>query len=248
MRFPIQPPPHLHFSEEWVDQTPSTNQTLKRRLSAAHLPDGFILATHHQTNGRGRGSRSWTAPAGKVLCCSLFHATLLPPVQIPALTMAIALGVSDFLLQKMQISAAPKWPNDLLVGSRKICGILSEHIASKGVIVGIGLNLTLTEQDLLGIDRPATSIRHETEQEWSPEDALKSLLPFLAPRIQTWDQGGFELFRDEWTERAGPIGKPLCVHDGSLKKSGTLAGFGTHGELLLQTLTGKETIWSGEIS
>ena len=77
---------------------------------------------------------------------------------------------------------------------------------------------------------------------------LEALFQPLEYWISQWADGGFSSLRKIWTEKAGPIGKPLRVHDGALRKSGTLAGFGEHGELLLQTENGLETIWSGDVS
>ena len=63
-----------------------------------------------------------------------------------------------------------------------------------------------------------------------------------------WEEGGFCRLRQSWTDMAGPLGKPLTVRDGDMKKTGTLAGFGEHGELLLETAAGIEPIWSADLS
>jgi BirA family biotin operon repressor/biotin-[acetyl-CoA-carboxylase] ligase len=161
--------------------------------------------------------------------------------------MAAALGVND-LLRSMGIRSAPKWPNDVLVGKRKICGILSERIDPAGIIVGVGLNVNMPTEEAEAIDRPATSILMESDRAHDIPGMLEALLPHLDYWIGEWETGGFPRLREIWTIQAGPVGKPLTVHDGEIKKSGTLAGFGDHGELLLQTAAGLETIWSGDVS
>ena len=166
--------------------------------------------------------------------------------------MAVSLAVCEMLNQHY-IPATPKWPNDVLVGGKKICGILSERVESAlqpkpGIIVGIGLNVNMAAAEAAAIDRPATSMLIETGQSRALPETLESLFQPLERWICQWEKGGFSALKAVWTEKAGPIGKPLTVHDGNTKKSGTLAGFGEHGELLLNTPNGLETIWSGDVS
>ena len=161
--------------------------------------------------------------------------------------MAAALAVND-LLQNSGIDSSPKWPNDILVGNRKICGILSEYVSSCGIIVGIGLNVNMTREEAERIDRPATSIFIETGRPADIFQTLEKLFQPLEKRIQQWEAGGFNAIREEWICKAGPIGKPLRVHDGDTVKSGILAGFGNYGELLLKTNSGVETVWAGDVT
>jgi len=241
----------MHFNIDWHDRLGSTNATMRERFFApGSIGHGLVIAAREQTSGRGRQDRKWLSAPNTNLCFSLFLATTAPLIQVPSLTMAAALAVTD-LLNSMGIRATPKWPNDVLVGDRKICGILSERVeqASKsGIIVGIGLNVNMSCDEAAVIDRPATSILIEKGQATDPSRLLAALLPQLEFWIDRWTGGGFSAIREVWTEKAGPIGKQLSVHDGDLRKVGTLAGFGDHGELLLETLSGLETIWSGDVT
>lgn len=243
----------MKFSIEWFDRLASTNLSMRERFfEGAALRDGTLIAAREQTAGRGRQERRWQSAADRDLCCSLFIETDAAPASVPSLTMAAALAVND-LLRGMGIRSAPKWPNDVLVGRRKICGILSERVERAappraGVVVGIGLNVNMTGEEAERIDRPATSMLIERGAAADPADILNRLLEPLAFWIGRWQAGGFGALREVWTLQAGPIGKPLSVHDGDIIKSGTLAGFGRHGELLLETADGVETIWCGEVS
>lgn len=240
----------MRFEIEWHERLGSTNAYLRDHFSRNKpISDGYIIAAREQTSGRGRQDRKWLSAPDTNLCFSLFLETAAPLIQVPSLTMAAALAVTD-LLQSKGIRAAPKWPNDVLVGDRKICGILSERVeqgSKRGIIVGIGLNVNMTSEETAAIDRPATSILIESGKMNSPDRILEELLPQLEFWIARWQSGGFTAIRDIWTEKAGPIGKPLSVHDADLRKSGKLAGFGEHGELLLETEKGLETIWSGDV-
>jgi BirA family biotin operon repressor/biotin-[acetyl-CoA-carboxylase] ligase len=223
-----------------------------RLFQGLEIESGHIVAAREQTAGRGRQDRKWLSAPGQNLCFSLFIQTDAEPMATPSLTMAAALAVTEMLAAK-GINAAPKWPNDVLVGGKKICGILSERVErpevpKTGIIIGIGLNVNMTTEEAQAIDRPATSMLIESGRAADIVQTLEALFQPLDHWIGEWETGGFSNLREIWTEQAGPIGKPLAVHDGGIKKSGTLAGFGHHGELLLETRNGIETIWSGDVS
>lgn len=241
----------MKFDVEWHDRVGSTNGTMRERVtSSGGVGNGLVIAAREQTNGRGRQDRKWLSSPNTNLCFSLYVETDVDLRQVPSLTMSAALAVTD-LLNAKGIRAVPKWPNDVLVGDRKICGILSErveHGARRGIIVGIGINVNMSSEEAAGIDRPATSILIEIGQSCDPARLLEELLPQLEFWINRWQSGGFPAIREIWIEKAGPIGKRISVHDGDIRVSGVLAGFGECGELLLETEAGIETIWSGDVS
>ncbi|VGO23100.1 biotin--[acetyl-CoA-carboxylase] ligase [Pontiella sulfatireligans] len=243
----------MQFKVDWHDRLGSTNTYMKQRfIRESDIPSGSIVATREQTAGRGRQERKWLSAPDTNLCFSLFIATPAELMAVPSLTMAIAMAVSE-MLNRLRIPAAPKWPNDVLVDGKKICGILSERVESgdssaTGIIVGIGLNVNMSSVEAEAIDRPATSMLIVSSQAHDLCRTLESLFQPLEHWIEEWKQGGFPRLRESWTQQAGPIGKRLTVHDGDVIKSGTLAGFGDHGELLLNTENGVETIWSGDVS
>jgi BirA family biotin operon repressor/biotin-[acetyl-CoA-carboxylase] ligase len=247
----------MKFSVEWFERMASTNGAMRERFfSGADLRNGLIIAARDQTAGRGRQDRQWLSAPGRNLCFSLFIETGAELSAVPSLTMAAALAVND-LLRSMHIRSAPKWPNDVMVQERKICGILSERVErdappaagpGRGIIVGIGLNVNMSSEEAGRIDRPATSVLMESGRAEDINRLLEALFDPLSYWICEWEKGGFAALRDPWTEKAGPVGRTLTVHDGEVRKHGTLAGFGEHGELLLQTDNGIETIWSGDVS
>jgi BirA family biotin operon repressor/biotin-[acetyl-CoA-carboxylase] ligase len=241
----------MEFDIEWHDRLGSTNACMRERFytSGAMVP-GLVIAAREQTNGRGRQDRKWLSSPNSSLCFSIFLENNSELIRIPSLTMAAALGVTE-LLNSKSIRAAPKWPNDVLMDEKKICGILSErveHDSNHGIIVGIGLNVNMSSEEAAAIDRPATSMMIESGRAFDSGRILEELLPHLNYWIDEWMTGGFAAIRQAWTEKAGPIGKRLSVHDGDICKSGKLAGFGEHGELLLETDNGLETIWSGDVT
>lgn len=128
----------------------STNDELRRRVQhePEEWPDGSVLVTDDQTAGRGRLGRSWTAPAGGSIAISLLVRADLPPTAIGWLPLLAGLAMTR-ALRDLGVPAALKWPNDVLVRGRKLCGILAELLpGADGLIVGAGVNLTLTEEEL----------------------------------------------------------------------------------------------------
>jgi BirA family biotin operon repressor/biotin-[acetyl-CoA-carboxylase] ligase len=243
----------MTFEVEWHDRLGSTNAYMKEHFTQGlKIGNGTIFATREQTAGRGRSDRKWLSGPDTNLCFSLFIETSCALIDVPSLTMAAALGITEYLNAQL-IPASPKWPNDVLVGNKKICGILSERVErstfpTAGIIVGIGLNVNMSSEEADSIDRPATSMLIESGKAGDLFQTLENLFQPLEYWIGEWQSGGFSNLRKTWTEKAAPLGKALTVHDGPIKKSGTLAGFGDHGELLLQTPAGLETIWSGDVS
>lgn len=126
-----------------LEEVDSTNSYVTRH--AAGLPDMTMVIAERQTAGRGQRGNSWESEPGRNLTVTLFHRpeNLEPRAQF-ALSEAVALAVADYLLAE-GLEAAVKWPNDIYVGDRKICGILIEHSVMPGLIehsrIGIGLNV-----------------------------------------------------------------------------------------------------------
>ena len=158
--------------------------------------------------------------------------------------MAAAVAVAE-LLEAEGLNPSLKWPNDVLVNGRKICGILSEGIPG-GVIIGIGLNVNMKSAD--HIDQPATSVLIETGRRCDVDTLLDKLLKQLSPRIDEWAQGGFPKIRKNWEGKIKTLGKPVSVRDGAAVRTGILAGFGEAGELLLREHDGSvSAIWAGDL-
>jgi BirA family biotin operon repressor/biotin-[acetyl-CoA-carboxylase] ligase len=232
---------------QWHDSLESTNVHLRTLLAAdAALPSGTMVAAHQQTAGRGRYDRVWLSSPGMNLTFSILLRPDVPQSWLPSLTMAVALGISK-ALSHLGISAQLKWPNDVRVNGKKICGILSEYVPGPGqttgaLIVGIGLNVNMTVKELGAIDQPATSIYAETDTSMNIFDILALVLEQLPESVDLWEQGGFEAIRKKWIAQAEGLGHAISVGTGERAKTGTLTGFGPYGELLLCDCQGQEHI------
>ena len=238
-------------SPEWIDRVTSTNTVLIDRLNGdEQLTSGYVLATTDQTAGRGRGQHRWTSQPGRDLCVSFVLHAQIEPSHLCSLSMAVALGIVA-CLEKFGIKAQTKWPNDVVVGDRKISGILPELTrgSPQPIVIGMGINIGMsTTEAETQIDQPATSLFMETGKTPMPSELLATLLSTLSPRIDDWMTHGFAAMLASWEDYCVGLGDRVRIIDGNGRSySGTLVGFGGNGQLLLKDATGTTEIWSGTL-
>ncbi len=237
---------------EWHESLPSTSLYLRQRLAAEpDLPSGTVIAAREQTAGRGQRGRSWITTPGRDLACSFLLRTEVDLTWIPSLSLVVSLGVAK-ALEDIGIAPTLKWPNDVLVGGRKISGVLIENIPARDgsniCLVGIGVNVNMDAETLARVGRPATSLRMETGRGIAIEAVLAGLLETLPEVVGAWEDGGFSAVRTAWTERARAVGRPVEVAFGRTVVRGTLVGLGEYGELLVREVGGAERrLWTGEL-
>jgi BirA family biotin operon repressor/biotin-[acetyl-CoA-carboxylase] ligase len=166
---------------EHVGSTPST-----QLLLAPDAPEGALVVAEEQTAGRGRLGRSWFAPAGTSLLCSLQLRPDTPTERLPELTGVAARACADAIAALTGLEPALKFPNDVLVGGRKVAGILAEARDGR-VVLGVGINVNVPADELPeDVDRPATSLRVETGRELDRAELLAELLERLERRYDAW--------------------------------------------------------------
>jgi BirA family transcriptional regulator, biotin operon repressor / biotin---[acetyl-CoA-carboxylase] ligase len=236
----------MNFKINWYERLPSTNTFLKELAGLkGQLPSGTVVVAREQTQGRGRMEREWLSGANENLTFSLLLSDTIATHQWPSATMAAAVAIAE-MLEEAEILASLKWPNDVLVNGKKICGILAERIP-QGLIIGIGLNVNMPSAD--HIDQPATSVLMETGKRANVDELLEKLLKHLSVRLDEWGEGGFSKVRKRWEEKVPSIGKSVTVRDGNALRTGVLAGFGENGELLLLEADGiTRPVWAGDVS
>jgi len=166
---------------EHVDSIPST-----QLLLAADEPEGALVAAEEQTEGRGRLGRRWLAPRGTSLLCSLQLRPDVPGDRLPELTGVAAQAVAETVAALAGVEPELKFPNDVLVGGRKLAGVLAEARESR-VVLGIGINVNVGEDELpREVDTPATSLLVETGRELDRAELLVELLERLERRYDAW--------------------------------------------------------------
>jgi BirA family transcriptional regulator, biotin operon repressor / biotin---[acetyl-CoA-carboxylase] ligase len=176
-------------------------------LAATGAAEGSWLRADQQTGGKGRLGRQWQSPPGNLYASTLVR--LRPHDPSPAsLTFVVALAVDETLrLFAPDVTFSIKWPNDVLAGGAKLCGILLER-ADDAIVIGIGVNLAVHPH---GLDRPVTSLVALGVAPPSPQIFAEALADVFARWLDQWRNAGLAAIRTAWLARAHPIGTALSV-------------------------------------
>lgn len=231
-----------------VDTTGSTNADLVAQARSG-APSGTVLVAAHQSGGRGRLDRTWTAPPGTSLAIS---ALLRPPEQVPVmrwlwLPLLAGLAVVDAVGVATGASAELKWPNDVLIDGRKLCGILSERIvdAQQGdaAVIGMGINTRLRGDQL---PVPTATSLALAGVEVDERELVVAVLAALAHWYRRWlDE---EDFADAMTERCSTIGRLVRVELGAGRTAvGTAVGIDSDGRLLVEVGERTQAFSAGDV-
>ena len=237
-----------------------STQARARELARAGAPHGTLVVSKVQTGGRGRLGRRWGSPAG-----GLWMSLVLRPgisTRIAArITQTAAVGVAK-ALREVGVEAEIKWPNDLLVEGRKVCGILAESsvesvpVAAKKVgpgeerrvdfvVLGIGLNANLDPKDLGVPEDEAATLRSELGRDVNMLALLKSLLSHLDAELARIDD--FESILDDWRSLNCTLGERVRVRRFGEVLEGVALDLGPEGALLLKTSDGVVELFEGEV-
>ena len=212
----------MQFIVHNLDSTDSTQRDVQR-LAAAGAPEGTVVTARHQRAGRGRRGHEWWDAPGQSLLASVLLRPPAPPAAVPQLSLVAGLAVAE-ALESLGVTARIRWPNDLLVDDRKVCGILAEassEVSRDGVgrlhhvILGIGINLDQTEFPAPLAGR-ATSLRLVTGRAQDRDAVLAAVLAQLERCYTTWRTGGFAALRAAWLAHALLPGQIVRLPDGTL--------------------------------
>ncbi|MCP4302923.1 MAG: biotin--[acetyl-CoA-carboxylase] ligase [Gammaproteobacteria bacterium] len=205
-----------------------------------------VAATDNQTAGRGRHGRTWQSPPGSGLCLSMAYTFASSPENLPALTLAIGLGVIETLRDLDVNGVQLKWPNDLIVIDGKLGGILTEAQSGPGgamtVVSGIGLNIDLAERMDFGQETNGAlrivDLKSHVGQLPGRNQIAASIVSGLSRTFVDYEAGGFSLFADQWPENDWLLGRELTIDSPQQVITGIGAGIANDGALLVDTLSG----------
>lgn len=222
--------------------TDSTN-VQARRLAEEGAHEGTVVVADQQNAGRGRLGRRWESPFGVNLYCSIILRPEIPVRQAPQLTFLSAVAVAETLKEICHLSAAVKWPNDILVDSAKISGLLNEMSAETEqihfVILGIGINLNMVaEQFPEVLNYPVTSALLATGERVDRLVFLQTLLRRLDAYYAEFLKEGFVPIRRRWESLCDIMNRRVDVDLGSETLNGTVVGLDLEGALRLQLENG----------
>ncbi len=233
-------------------ETDSTNIQC-RRLAAEGWPEGTLVVSECQNAGKGRRGRGWVSPAGTGIWMSLLLRPEIPPQKASMLTLVAALAVEKGIRLGTGLDSRIKWPNDLVIGQKKICGILTEMRTqgnvTEHVVVGIGINANIKEFPE-EIKESATSLYLVKGEEINRKKVIGCVMAAFEEYWETFLQTlDLRALKEEYDAKLVNLGRQVRVLEPGGEYTGLCRGIGSEGELLVVLPDGEEkTIFSGEVS
>jgi BirA family biotin operon repressor/biotin-[acetyl-CoA-carboxylase] ligase len=243
------------YYEEKVDST----NTLARELSVKGVKNGSVVISDYQEKGRGRNGKIWTSPCG----CNIYMSIILKPKFSPevaqGMTILAAVSVADAIAEVASLKPQIKWPNDILIGSKKVSGILTEmstqNMIIEHIIVGIGINVNAEENDMEdGIKNIATSLLIESKKTdgftglLNRNKLITSILNKFDKYYEMFLSTGLSSVLQYYQKYFNMIGKEIEINIKDKRVKGQVVGIDSKGALLLKTGENElEKVVSGEI-
>ncbi len=225
----------------------STMEVAKREARLGTV-EGTVVIAGEQTAGKGRIGRIWLSPKGSLALSIILYPSL---VYLPSLMMLASLAVVRSIEAVTGLKAQVKWPNDVLVNGRKVCGILIESGVQRDTvtyaIIGIGVNVNLRVSDFSEISPLATSLSDELGRDISLLSLIRRLLVEVEGLYLTLVAGGS--ICEEWRDNLVTLGKKVKIESGKNKYAGIAESVAADGSLLLRRANGSLTkIVAGDVT
>lgn len=236
----------VHY--ETIDST----NTEARRYSKTGAESGLVVTARKQTAGKGRRGRSWKSPADENLYFSVLLRPTFTPEKAPMLTLLMAYSVAK-ALQKEKIHTEIKWPNDLVLSKKKICGILTEMNLADGqvedVIVGVGLNVN-TVKFSKELEDKATSLSVEVGRKLECGELLGSILEEFDGQYQHFlEVLDLSFSQEEYNQMLINRNREVMVLEPGKEYQAEALGINERGELMVRKEDGSiENVFAGEVS
>lgn len=228
----------------------STNEEVKRRASDGE-PEGLVVAAEEQTAGKGRLGRNWQSQADGGVYFTFLIRPELPPSDIASITLAAGYAVCLAIRHYTGCDARIKWPNDIIIGTKKVCGILTEMAAQSDrldyVAIGIGINVNQTDFPD-EIKTKATSLYLENGRKFDRSDFLAAVIKQLDTVLNSFLVSlSISDFAD-FKNLCATIGRTVSVERSGITIVGTAEDITTKGELIINSDGQKITVNSGEVT
>ena len=251
LRAELLQPGALWRTLDVVSQTGSTNADLAARARAG-AESGTVLITDFQSAGRGRLGRTWTAPPGTSIAMSvLVHPHDVATARWTWLPLLAGVAVVEALRRAAEAHAVLKWPNDVLVEGRKICGILAERVdtpSGPACVVGMGLNVHLTEEELPVPTATSLAVLNPSRV-MGRNPLVTTILRAFAAIYSQWETtDDDDLFAVSYVKRCDTIGRRVRVSlAGDRVVEGEAEAIDRAGRLVVRTGSGRETFGAGDV-
>jgi BirA family biotin operon repressor/biotin-[acetyl-CoA-carboxylase] ligase len=253
IRETFAPPKIIGRDIQVFKETTSTNDVIEK-LARDGVREGVVVFAESQTRGRGRLGRKWVSPANKGLWFSVLLRPDLHPQETTQLTVASATALRRAIIAQTGLRPEIKWPNDILIGGKKVAGILTELSAEldrvKHIILGIGVDVNVAADELPPeVRQLATSLKIEAGAHISRVELAAEILRELDRDYARICAGKFSGVADEWEAGCATIGKNVTVQMGDRKISGCAESLDDDGALLVRTQHGHlERVIGGDVT
>ncbi|MCZ8512976.1 biotin--[acetyl-CoA-carboxylase] ligase [Paenibacillus filicis] len=237
---------------KYYEQVEST-QNIAREWVDAGAPEGTLVVAEMQTAGRGRMGRSWHSPKGKGLWMSLILRPSIPINFTPQLTLLVAVAVCRAIRGNLHLPVGIKWPNDLLIDRKKVCGILLESSAEderlQHVIVGMGISANLEPRDYSPeLAAKATSLAIASGRAIDRTELLCRVMLELEQLYDMYQERGFAPIKSLWEALSVTLDRPVAVDTPKGRTEGTAVSIEDSGALVVRLEDGKLVkMYSGDV-
>ena len=229
----------------WLDSTNS------RLLESKADHDPQALFAEGQSAGRGRRGRHWISPYASNLCFSLAWRFEAMPPQLTALPLAVAVILARWL-RLQGLNAGIKWPNDIQIDGRKLCGILIEHRGEAAgafrAVIGVGVNIRMTDDNAAQIDQPWTGLAEHLPMLPARSRVAGELLSALVAGMRSFELQGFEPFAFDYRSWDVLMGRPVRILEADRECHAEALGVDSAGALQVRDEFGIRALYSGDVS
>jgi len=236
---------YINFAS--LDSTNTWAKSNARILDPQYIT---CITAQEQTAGRGRFFRKWLSPKGQNIYATLYFQASKNASYLGNLSQIMSLSCTS-VLREMGFSAQIKWPNDLLIGGKKIAGILCEIVSLDdcfGVVLGFGVNVNMSKELLDMIDQPATSLAEQSGHCWEIDKVLEAIVNRFIRDLDTLEKLGFAKFQKEYEELLAYKGQLMSWSDGVRHIKGICHSISEDGKLNLIIPSGEMiSLSAGEI-
>ncbi len=236
----------------YFSEVTSTND-LAKQIAALGAKEGTIIIAETQTRGKGRLGRKWTSPRGGIWLSTILRPEL-DARDVPKLTLMTSLAVAKTISQLFNLKPQVKWPNDVLIDAKKVCGILTEAntrgAKTDFVVIGIGINANINLDSLpRQVRETATSLKHELKREIDREQFLQILLEKMEHYYVMSARGNFDPILKEWRSLCRFLGSYIEVTSLNEKIEGWAVDVDRSGALIIRLRDGTiKKVLSGDVS
>jgi len=230
-----------------------TTQLLAHELAGKGAVEGTLVIADQQTGGKGRLGRVWHSPKGTGIWMSLILRPAIPLAKAPQMTLVTAVAMTKTIIKELGLDVQIKWPNDIFVNGKKVCGILTELNAESDrinyLVVGIGVNVNTAEQDFPEhLTNIGTSLRIASGRVVKRAAFVQEFCRQFEQLYEKYLQHGFESIKAEWEKYSMSLGRMVTVRtlNGSLE--GRAIGLDAEGVLLVEDAQGTlHKVYSADI-